>query len=91
MSNRKKWAHWKKPKPDKYWWAKQYSLGIAFIILGGFLLLSGVSGLKDHMLWFQHFDFAFGRPVTGLTVSLVLIGGAFILGGIFSFIEPGIK
>ena len=89
MSNRNKWAHWKKPKPDKFWRAKQWSLAAVYIILGGLLLLSGVSGLNDHILWFQHFNFTFGRPVWGLTVSLVFIGAALILAGIFSFIVPG--
>jgi hypothetical protein len=32
MSNRNRWAHWKKPKPDKFWRAKQWSLGAVYII-----------------------------------------------------------
>jgi hypothetical protein len=89
MSNRNKWAHWKRPKLDKFWRAKQWTVGIAVIILGSFLLLSGLSGLQEHIMWFQHFNFTFGRSVISLTVSLVFIGGAFILAGIFSLIMPG--
>jgi uncharacterized membrane protein YphA (DoxX/SURF4 family) len=88
MSNRNKWAHWKNPKPDKHWRLKQWSLGIALIALGSLLLLSGFTGLQEHVLWFQTFSFRFGKPVIALTVSLLVIGGVFVLAGIMLLVLP---
>ncbi len=88
MSNRNKWARWKKPKPDKLWRFKQWPLGIAFITLGSLSLFSGLTGLREHRLWFQRFSFTLGGPVIGLTVGLLLVGGAFILAGIMLLILP---
>jgi hypothetical protein len=87
MSNRNKWAHWSKTrrKPET---AKGWLVGTALLILGGLLVWSGVQGLQDHVLWFPSFDFRFGKPATGLTVSLLLVGGVFILSGLAALFGP---
>jgi hypothetical protein len=86
MSNRKKWAQRLrtrgKPEPVKGW-----LVGIAFLVLGSLLVWSGVQGILDHVLWFPSFDFRFGKPATGITVSLLLVGGVFILGGLIALID----
>jgi hypothetical protein len=86
MSNRNKWAHWRDPKPDKLWRFKQYPLGIAFVSLGSLLFLSGWMGLHDQVLWFRGFNWVFGSPVIVLTVSLLFVGGAFVIAGVTLFI-----
>ena len=88
MSNRNKWADWKKPKPDKLWRFKQWPMGIAFVSLGGLLVLSGLTGLREDRLWYQSFSFIFGRPVFALTVGLILVGGVFVLAGLALLILP---
>jgi hypothetical protein len=88
MSNRNKWAHWKDPKPDKLWRFKQWPLGIAFITFGSLLLLSGFTGLHEHVLWFRRFNAIFGKFVIVPTVSLLLVGGVFLLAGIALLILP---
>jgi len=88
MSNRSKWAHWKKPKPDKWWRFKQWPLGIAFLTLGSLLVLSGIQGLRNNMLWYGRFSFIFGRLGFAPTVSLFLLGGAFVVAGIALLLLP---
>lgn len=88
MSNRSKWAHWSRPKNDKLWRLKQWPLGIALTGLGGVLVLSGLQGLHDRVLWYQRFSFIFGRPGIAPTVSLLLIGGVFIVAGVALLVLP---
>ena len=71
MSNRSKWAHWKKPKPDKHPLLMKWSVGIAFIALGSLLILSGLQELGDHVFWYKSFNFHFGAPVVHPTLDLI--------------------
>jgi uncharacterized membrane protein YphA (DoxX/SURF4 family) len=82
MSNRNKWAHWARPKRDKYGRLKQWSLGIVCLAVGSLFLLSGWQGLHDNVLWYRRFSAFWGGPVTAPTISLFLIGGAFFIGGV---------
>ena len=88
MSNRSKWAHWRRPKHDKLWRLKQWPLGIAVTGLGSLLVLSGLQGLHDGALWYQRFSFIFGRLGIAPTVSLRLIGGVFIVAGVALLVLP---
>jgi len=86
MSNRAKWAHWKRPKPDKHRWAKQRLFGMVCLPMGVLLLLSGLDGLNEHILWFRSFSFVYGRPAVASTVGLLFLGSVLILVGVASFI-----
>ena len=82
MPNRSKWAHWKRPKPERHPLLKKASVGIACIVVGGLLLLAGLQGLGDHAYWYTSFDFRFGKPVIHETLDLILLGGISLLAGI---------
>jgi hypothetical protein len=82
MSNRSKWAHWKKLKPERHPLLKKWSVGIAFIVLGILLFLSGLQGLGDHVFWYKSFSFHLGTPVVHQTADLIIFGTVFLLAGI---------
>ncbi len=89
MSNRSKWAHWKKPKSEKHPLLMKWSVGIAFIVLGSLLLLSGFQGLNDHVLWYRGFSFFYGVPTVNQTLGLLFFGAAFLLAGLGIVIVRG--
>lgn len=86
MSNRAKWAHWKRPKSDKYGCVKRWLLGIVCLAMGVLLLLSALEGFDEHILWFRSFSFVYGRPAVASTVGLLVLGSVLILVGVASFI-----
>jgi len=82
MSNRSKWAHWNKPKPERHPRLMKWGVGVSFILLASTLILSGLKGLGNHIFWYQSFNFHFGRPVVHQTVDLVVFGIGFLFAGI---------
>ena len=87
MSNRSKWAHWKKPKPEKHPLLMSWTVGITCIVLGSLLIFSGLRGLSDHIYWYKSFSFHFGAPAVYQTLDLIPFGAVFLLAGIIVVID----
>ena len=87
MSNRSKWAHWKKPKPEKHPRVMKWSVGIICIVLGSLLILSGLQGMIDGVYWYKSFSFHFGTPAVHQTLDLILFGVVSIFAGIIVVID----
>jgi hypothetical protein len=88
MSNRSKWAHWKKQKPEKHPLLMKWCAGSVGVVLGGLLILSGLQGLSNHVLWYKGFNFSFGIPVVHQTLGLIVVGTAFLIAGITILFGP---
>jgi hypothetical protein len=79
MSNRSKWAHWNKSKSMP---SEKRGLGLSLIAIGGTLVLVGIVGLANHIMWFQNFSPRFGSFVNVPTASFLIGGGVFIAFGV---------
>jgi hypothetical protein len=86
MSNRSKWAHWNKPKPERHPLLMKWTVGIVSIVLGGLLVLAGLQGLHDNILWYEGFSFKLGAPVIRQTTGLIVLGAVLFLGGITTLV-----
>jgi hypothetical protein len=82
MSNRNKWAHWNKPKREKHPLRTRLLIGSGLTILGGLLILSGVEGIHDHVLWFTQFNPRSGSFGVVETTTLFVWGGIFLVAGL---------
>ena len=83
MSNRAKWAHWNKRKPEKR--STQRLLSFALLMIGGFLGFVGWEGIREHVLWTTRFSPRFGTFIVEPTSRLFLLSGFFILLSIYAW------
>jgi uncharacterized membrane protein YphA (DoxX/SURF4 family) len=81
MSNRNKWAHWNRDKPEPNPLAK-WAVGLIGVVLGSLLIWSGIQGIRDHAMWYWHFSERWGSVVVSPTYSLFVVGGVFLVAGV---------